>query len=129
MKDEQFEHLMRDAATTFHRPPEAPIDEMWTAVEAGLGARDSGLEVQERQRRSRVPSTKHRVPWVAIAATLVIGVVLGRESARIGTKTVAAPAAKVAAHDSTPALSEPYQLATSRYLGQTAALLISLPNE
>src|SRR5439155_17029686 len=99
MKDEQFEHLMRDAATTFNPPPEPPVDEMWAAVEAGLGARDSGRGIQEQQRRSRVPSTKHRVPWRAIAATLVIGVVLRRESTRIGATTTPPAAAKVAAHD------------------------------
>jgi len=34
MKDERFEELMRDAALTYRRPPEPPLDEMWEAIDA-----------------------------------------------------------------------------------------------
>ena len=33
MKDEQFDDLMRDAAHTYHRPPDAPLDDMWAEIE------------------------------------------------------------------------------------------------
>ena len=37
MTDDRFDKLMRDAADTFRRPPEPPIDEMWAEIEARAG--------------------------------------------------------------------------------------------
>ena len=36
-QDDRFDKLMRDAADTFRRPPEPPIDEMWAEIEARAG--------------------------------------------------------------------------------------------
>ena len=71
------------------------------------------------------------------AATLIIGIAIGRGSMLIGGR--GAPAALPVATTGTTSpittveadtgLDEPYQVATTKYLGQTAALLIALPSE
>jgi uncharacterized membrane-anchored protein YhcB (DUF1043 family) len=71
--------------------------------------------------------------WVGIAATLVIGIGIGRVSHRFDR--VAPPVQAVAAVDTArvaktdTAMARPYEVETSQYLGQTAALLVSLPTE
>jgi hypothetical protein len=135
--EDQFDKLMRDAADTFRRPPEPPIDEMWAAIEARAGfgsetpASPIGLiaPIQAR-RRSSIPS------WVGIAATLVIGIGIGRGSSSIGREVIAKPPVVVATNEQSstiprndPALDRPYEVEASQYLGQTAALLTSLPSE
>ena len=135
MSDDRFDKLMRDAADTFRRPPEPPIDEMWAEIEAraGFGSATpiaSITPITAARRGSRIPS------WVGIAATLVIGIGIGRGSTSIGrqvappqpeTVAVAEPTAAIPRND--PALDRPYEVEASQYLGQTAALLISLPTE
>jgi len=139
MTDDRFDKLMRDAADTFRRPPEPPTEEMWAEIEAraGLGSPTPAVPIAsitprvEARRGFRIPS------WVGIAATLVIGIGIGRGStvvgrdgvpARIDTIAVAElPSAAVPRND--PALDRPYEVEASQYLGQTAALLTSLPSE
>ena len=117
MTDERFEHLMRDAAATYRTPPEAPLDEMWTEIERELKPEARGARHEWR----RFAANR----WTALAATLVLGIAIGRVSMRPSS---AKPAARVATATSTDSgMAEPYQLATSKYLGQTAALLIALP--
>ncbi|HXT15721.1 MAG TPA: hypothetical protein VN706_08830 [Gemmatimonadaceae bacterium] len=125
MKEDRFESLMRDAAQTFRRPPEPDLDAIWDGIEREL-APATRETTQSPSRMWRVASTIS-----VIAATLVIGIVLGRvsmrrDSAVSGVGAVTKVAA-VATADSS--LSAPYDVETSRYLGQTAALLIALPSE
>jgi hypothetical protein len=128
--DKQFEALMRDAAETYRRPPEAPLDDMWASIEAQLPAEAPVvmLPMAPAARRFRYTS------WIAAAATLVIGIGIGRATTSTGrtASLASAPAASTtvaaaARTDATP--STPYEVETSRYLGQTAALLIALPSE
>jgi uncharacterized membrane-anchored protein YhcB (DUF1043 family) len=134
MSEDRFEKLMRDAAETFHRPPEPPLEEMWAEIEARAGFRaaptvESVTPITAARRRGfRVPT------WAAAAATLVIGIGIGRVSTVGGHPTVASPPQMVAKIDSTPApadtqLDRPYAMETSQYLGQTAALLTSLSSD
>ena len=44
MTDDRFDKLMRDAANTFRRPPEPPIDEMWAAWHTVTRAADPYLD-------------------------------------------------------------------------------------
>jgi hypothetical protein len=124
MTDEKFEALMRDAAHSFRRAPEPDLDEMWVEIEAGLG--DARHETRDPKNTSRVWGVVSRV--FAIAATLVIGIAVGRYSTR-GQPAVSPPTTRVAAVPADSSLSAPYDVETSRYLGQTAALLIALPSE
>ncbi len=73
--DNRFDELMRDAARTYRRPPEAPLDEMWAGIEAQLpGARPVLSATPAAPARSRF----HVPRWAAIAATLVVGIGIGR---------------------------------------------------
>ncbi len=132
MNDEQFDNLMRDAAETFRRPPAPPLESMWSEIEAThFGGANS---------RSGDRSPRHRMQWwIGIAATLVVGVGLGRASMSLGRANRATAAttrtASVAIGSSAAtaradsSLVVPYDVETSKYLGQTAALLIALPSE
>jgi len=125
MNDERFEHLMRDAKDTYRKPPVPDFDAMWEGVEREAFA-DRGLTTD---RASLISSRTSRI--IAIAATLVVGIALGRASMSFGTKAApaSAPVATVASVSSNAAQSLPYEEETSKYLGQTAALLIALPSE
>jgi hypothetical protein len=135
MTDDRFDKLMRDAADTFRRPPEPPIDEMWAEIEAraGFGSATPAIPITPitaAKRGSRVPR------WLGIAATLVIGIGIGRGSSLVGRQAVPTQPARVAVAEPSPAiprndpaLDRPYEIEASQYLGQTAALLTSLPSE
>jgi uncharacterized membrane-anchored protein YhcB (DUF1043 family) len=73
-----------------------------------------------------------RAPWLAAAATLVIGIGIGRYVPRAAsvtgsqTPTTLSASTRQPASD-TSAVVDAYRDQTSHYLGQAAALLISLP--
>ena len=131
MTDERFDELMRDAAQTYHRPPDAPLDEMWDVVERTAWAAE-----QPAQRPSRYARFAMRAPGWAIAATLILGIGLGRASLVFDRTTPALPSIQAPGAEKTVAsaradssTAQPYEAETSKYLGQTAALLIALPSE
>ena len=138
MNDDRFDELMRDAAQTYRTPPEPP-----TSTRCGRASKRAhfGRGTAHRRRRQHTIARRERfaIPrWLGIAATLVIGIGIGRASMRsIGTRRDAAGCRgasrrrrRVARRASTrDARTAPYELETSQYLGQTAALLIALPSE
>jgi hypothetical protein len=124
MNEDRFDELMRDAAETYRKPPVVDFDEMWAGIEAtSYGVRAT----------SPLRVTSYR-GWLAIAATLVIGIGLGRVSTSLNKSAAPAPAvapavSTVAARTDSAVANNPYEVETSKYLGQTAALLIALPSE
>lgn len=128
MNDERFEQLMRDAKATYRPVPNVDFDEMWKGIEREM--RDERGET-----RDRTPVIAHRSPLfahrssaiLAVAATLVIGIALGRASMSLGGAPV--PVAPNVVASNVARESQPYDAETSKYLGQTAALLIALPSE
>ena len=132
MTDDRFDELMRDAEKTFRTPPPADFDAMWKNIEAAhFGAPVARPSATMERRGFRLLSTR----WIGIAATLVIGIGVGRASTMIGRSTTSESTPRIAAIEPTPstyadtAMARPYEVETSRYLGQTAALLIALPSE
>ncbi len=126
MTDDRFDELMRDARETYRPVPEPPLDEMWKEIEVatrGHETRDTG----HGTRRFRVVFSR----IAGLAATLIVGVGIGRASISMGVAHPdAAPVATtVAAAHPDSSLALPYEVETSKYLGQTAALLIALPSE
>ena len=129
MNEDRFDELMRDAAQTFHKPPQPDLDAMWEDVESQVWSGDRNGSAIALQRKVR------RVPgWVAIAATLVIGIGIGRASMMLNRQApattavaVMTPVTPTASADT--AMARPYEIETSQYLDQTAALLIALPSE
>lgn len=118
---------LRDAALDYNEPPElrgTDYDAMWDAIESeAFRARFRSPSVMPASRAGRWWSARFLVP---IAAALVLGVAIGRSTGRKAPTTTVI--ARVPASDSV-ALPEPYQSTASRYLGQTAALLVALPAE
>ncbi len=103
--DDRLPDSWLEAARGHHRPPATPREQMWTAIAA------------ERARRKAVRIRWRRAGWgLAFAATLVLGIGLGRVFRVAGPRqatTAAAPAAPGVA----------YRLATAQYLARTEALL------
>ena len=131
MSDERFEELMRDAKKTYRSPPNADFDAMWSSIEAAhFGGAVGTTHLRKRPRSARMPAVR----WIGIAATLVVGIGIGRLSLRLdhaapAGPTVTASADKSVAERIDANLARPYEVETSQYLGQTAALLASLPSE
>src|SRR5947209_2169600 len=88
MKEDRFEELMRDAAHSYRKPPVADFDAMWSDIEDRVANGEGQATIGHAGRRS--PFTL-RSSLVALAATLVIGIALGRASTSLGSKP--APAA------------------------------------
>ncbi|HMG00724.1 MAG TPA: hypothetical protein VK560_05725 [Gemmatimonadaceae bacterium] len=123
MDDNRFTDVIRELPRSFNEPPPPPLDEMWTVIEEAHF--DAPVSI------SKPRGFASRAPWLAAAAALVLGIGLGRYLPRGANPTEPAPSA-VAANSTTPtpdtsAVADAYRDQTNRYLGQAAALLISLP--
>ncbi len=126
MNDERFNEVMRDAADTYRTPPTVDFDAMWQDIERAAFDARTGRPIETRD--ASAPKRTNHTVWLAIAATLVVGVAIGRASMSLGTKT-AQPVLVASNVPASVAQSLPYEEETSKYLGQTAALLIALPSE
>lgn len=137
MDDDEFDRFLRDAAPGYRVPPTPPLEAMWERIEsARFGADRPGdtpvlrLEPSPR-RRDRIPRW-----WLqsglAIAATLLIGIGIGRMTAPRSDGVVDVKPLAASESRSTDSSANPtgvYDAATTLYLGQTAALLTALPSE
>jgi hypothetical protein len=114
MDDQSFDELMREAARGYREPPPPPLDAMWTHIEREHFGAIAPVRRPVRPRWLR--------PSLAVAASLLAGIVIGRSTAP------SAPGGEmVTSESSASATPSPYRSVTSRYLGQAAALLVSLP--
>jgi hypothetical protein len=123
MDDNRFNDVIRELPRSFNEPPPPPFDEMWTVIEEAHF--DAPVSI------SKPRGFASRAPWLAAAAALVLGIGLGRYLPRGANPSEPAPPA-IAANSTTPtpdtsAVADAYRDQTNRYLGQAAALLISLP--
>jgi hypothetical protein len=123
MDDNRFNDVIRELPRSFNEPPPPPLDEMWTVIEEAHF--DAPVSI------SKPRGFASRAPWLAAAAALVLGIGLGRYLPRGANPSEPAPSA-IAANSTTPtpdtsAVADAYRDQTNRYLGQAAALLISLP--
>jgi hypothetical protein len=127
-EDDKLPDSLRNAARDYNRPPELERpdhDAMWSAIESDAFPK-----------RFSTPSVELRVPgarrWYSsdnlmrLAAVLLLGVAIGRFALPRTTTPLPATASATASIDSV-AVPQSMQSATSKYLGQTAALLVSLP--
>lgn len=80
---DDFDDTLRDLARDYHRPPETPREAMWARIEAArrpVGTSPAVTRAPNVQPMRRVPRL---VVWGAgLAATLLIGVAIGRQSMR-----------------------------------------------
>jgi uncharacterized membrane-anchored protein YhcB (DUF1043 family) len=121
MDEDRFEDVLRDLSRDYNPSPAPPLDDMWAVIE-------------EAHFNAPIPITRRpwasRAPWIAAAAALIVGIGIGRYIP-FGTRAIPAAEA-VAANNSgattdTSAVADAYRDQTNNYLGQAAALLISLP--
>jgi hypothetical protein len=114
--DEKMDAMMRKLAESYNRPPEAPRAELWERIAA-----------ERAQRRAQPRVMARRVRWVmsvvGLAATLVIGVVIGRVTVGSGSPAagpVAAAAPEAAAGGQLPAA---YRVAVGDHLSRVETFL------
>jgi uncharacterized membrane-anchored protein YhcB (DUF1043 family) len=126
MDENRFDEIVTELPRSFNDPPPPPLEEMWSVIE------DAHFNTPSAAASARGAISS--APWLAAAAALVIGIGIGhympRASTAVGsspTPVALVPSNSVSAAD-TSAVAEAYRDQTSRYLGQTAALLISLPS-
>src|SRR6266446_3586183 len=124
MDDNRFDDVLQDMPRSFNTPPEPPLDEMWTVIEDAHFNAPVPISATRRM--------TSRAPWLAAAAALIIGIGVGRYLPRNmsspgNAATPSAIVAKPASASDTSAVADAYRDQTTRYLGQAAALLVSLP--
>jgi hypothetical protein len=128
MPDEELDTLLRDARRSYHAPPEPPLDAMWSQIERTHFGSPLSLAGARPVRM-----LSFRLASMAAAAALVMGVGMGWLAAS-GTgnrepRAVAVTADTVPASRFPVSGSQPVVATTSKYLGETAALLIALDDE
>jgi hypothetical protein len=113
--DEKVDGMIRKLAEGYNQPPETPRAELWERI---VGARTQWRE------RVRVGGTRARLRWVGwaagLAATLVMGVAIGRFTAGGGSKPVQPPPAIAAANGPVPAA---YRVAVGDHLNRVETFL------
>jgi hypothetical protein len=123
MDEKRFDEVLRDLPRSFNPPAQPPLDDMWAVIEDAHFNAPTSVPSHRRMIR--------QAPWLAAAAALVIGIGIGRyipSSAKTSDNPpppMMASAKKLASD--TSAVVDAYRDQTSHYLGQAAALLISLP--
>lgn len=148
-EDERFEQFLREASADYESPRgEVPRDEMWAAIQTQRG---TGASVPMFQR-----TAARRWAWIGMAATLLIGVGIGRYAYRSQPEAPAVvastpsptspadapqaqpvdePASVVPNSPSTPANGAPsttngaYAVASDRHLQAVQVLLTSYSTE
>jgi hypothetical protein len=118
MEHDKYDEHTAHAVNAYHEPPAPPLEEMWRSIDS--------LHF-DAHRASK--SWRRLIPLIAVAAAaLVAGIGLGRYALpREATQQAGSLPAVVASSPATTRLDAPYDVATNRYLDQTAALLIALP--
>ena len=131
--DDDMDERTREALRGYRVPPEPPLGAMWEAIEArhfgapvvAISSRTPKLDGSGRAgRRRRFAAPTWGIVLTAIAASLLIGISVGRMSRGVAPQIAESPEGR---YDYWTATAEPYRQATTEYLGQTAALLTALP--
>jgi hypothetical protein len=119
MTEDRLNELLDDARRTWPLPPEPDYQAMWARIE-----RDAFSGIR---RDARTPSW--RIFSLGLAATLVIGIGLGRLSMRDAAAPATGPAVAGVATESAVPTSNAYDKVAQELLGRTVVLLTSLPAE
>jgi len=120
MDEKRFDDVIRNLPEDF-KVPDPPLEEMWRVIENAHFDRHAAT--------SR--GWTRTAPWLAAAATLLIGIGIGRyfpsTKAGVTSQAPTASASSTVPITETSAVADAYRDQTNQYLGQAAALLISLP--
>src|SRR5690606_6343817 len=121
--DDPMDEMLARALREVDVVPEAPREEMWAQIQARRAARTADV-IPLRPR-----TTRTWVPWsAAIAATLVLGIGLGRVSKQTATTPVV-ETQPVAANVTEETVPTAYRLAAAKHMQRTEALLATLSME
>src|SRR5690348_6182265 len=110
MNDEHLDKLIDSARDAYRVAPEPQLDVMWAAIDAELSGAPTRWQVVRR-------STRWSVVGLAAAATLVLGVALGRLSAPATAPQAIASVPPARGVRTVSDVGEPLQRETSNYLG------------
>jgi hypothetical protein len=124
MTEDRFDEVLRETARSYNEPPPTPRDEMWERIAA--------VRQAERQRKGATVVPMRRFPWwLGMAATLLLGVAIGRSVLQPGgaggadtSNSAAQPAAAAVSIDpeATPPANGVDALAAERGAGSAAEL-------
>jgi hypothetical protein len=116
--DEKFDEFLRRAAKDYNAPVQPPADVMWSRIEQ---------DVAQAIRPGQVRSITHRRTWLVIgagiAATLILGVAVGRWTVRTPNAPVASISAPVAARDDSIRSAAHVRAVTLDHLAETEIFL------
>jgi hypothetical protein len=118
----KFDEFLREAAKDYNEPVAPPVEAIWAAIESDVAI---AIAPAKRSRRLFITTS-----WIglSIAATLVIGVAVGRWSARdVSGRSVRAPV-RTATSDST-ASSTQARAVTLEHLAEAEVFLTSVRAE
>lgn len=111
---------LRELLSSYNEPQRPPLEEIWTGVEAQLDA-----AAPTPTPRMTGGLRRRLLPMVSgLAAALLFGFMAGRLSSADRTEPGVVEA--MARNDSLYEAMAPYRQTASRYLGQTAVLLLAL---
>jgi hypothetical protein len=124
MDEKRFDEVLRDLPRSFNPPDRPPLNDMWAVIEDA----HFNAPASVTPRRGII----RQAPWLAAAAALVIGIGIGRYLPGSAKPADNPPPSLMTASANQPATDtsavvDAYRDQTSHYLGQAAALLISLP--
>jgi len=131
MKEDELDERTREALRGYRVPPAPPLDAMWQDIEERhfgapvVSLTDRPGSGDRAGRRWSLGSPSWGVLVSGIAAALIIGIGVGRMSR--GIAPVVPDNGIEGTYTYWTANAEPYRQATTEYLGQTVALLTSLP--
>jgi hypothetical protein len=122
MDDRDLDRALADLRHSYNVPPErTPADEMWGRIQGEAFGGRGTVVTRSAARGAR------GMWWIGLAAALVGGVVIGRLTTPRPGLVATADLPRSPALRTADTIS--YDRSTTRYLGQTAALLIALPGE
>jgi len=129
-EDERFHDHVQRLVRELDPAPEVPREEIWARLDAvrasERGAAGAASVVPLRPRR---PALRRALYWaLPLAATLVIGIALGRLT-MVREPSAATPVASAGPALADSAEQAPYRLVAARHLARTEALLTALPTD
>lgn len=124
--DDRLDEVMGRALREVDPPPPTPREEIWARIQTARATqKDAEHTAQKEHVVELKPRIRHStwVPWsAAIAATLALGIGLGRMS----TPDTSAPADTPTASAQSDAVPAAYRVAAANHLQRTETLLASL---
>lgn len=131
-QDERMDELMGRALREVDPPPATPREEIWARIQAERSAQASAPGAGSKEAADVIalgPRARRTtwIPWsAAIAATLAVGIGLGRITRETSPVPAAQPTADNTADQPADAVPAAYQVAATQHLRRTETLLASL---